>query len=266
MYAERPNKLFTGAEVQLEILISKQVRQENIFATKYNKWESVFRDCLFECLYYTDSTSFIMDGSIPKIGGNIEINILKKLCTKNQTINHYKARRTNYFVSYRNAGGRYYKIVLNFEPKFKVNSKLQSSSTYQKIYVDDEVTRDALCATMNSTLFFWHWGLYSDTWHMLNREIGSFPLELSDGLKSELAAKTQRLMHDYIQNSRSRTENRNKGKDKVEFTQFTARSSKYFIDEIDKLLAKHYGFTEEELDFIINYDIKYRMGKELERA
>jgi hypothetical protein len=23
------------------------------------------------------------------------------------------------------------------------------------------------------------------------------------------------------------------------------------------------GFTEEELDFIINYDIKYRMGKEL---
>ena len=32
------------------------------------------------------------------------------------------------------------------------------------------------------------------------------------------------------------------------------------IDEIDRLLAKHYGFTDEELDFIINYDIKYRMG------
>ncbi len=30
-----------------------------------------------------------------------------------------------------------------------------------------------------------------------------------------------------------------------------------------KVLAEHYGFTEEELDFIINYDIKYRMGKEL---
>jgi hypothetical protein len=32
------------------------------------------------------------------------------------------------------------------------------------------------------------------------------------------------------------------------------------INEIDKVLAKHYGFTEEELDYIINYDIKYRMG------
>jgi putative transposase len=30
------------------------------------------------------------------------------------------------------------------------------------------------------------------------------------------------------------------------------------IDEIDRILARHYGFTEKELDFIINYDIKYR--------
>jgi hypothetical protein len=28
-------------------------------------------------------------------------------------------------------------------------------------------------------------------------------------------------------------------------------------------LAQHYGFTDEELDFIINYDIKYGMGSEL---
>jgi len=41
------------------------------------------------------------------------------------------------------------------------------------------------------------------------------------------------------------------------------KKNKPIIDEIDKLLAKHYGFTEEELDFIINYDIKYRMGDEL---
>lgn len=37
-------------------------------------------------------------------------------------------------------------------------------------------------------------------------------------------------------------------------------SFRLFFDEIDKVLAQHYGFTEEELDFIINYDIKYRMG------
>ena len=27
------------------------------------------------------------------------------------------------------------------------------------------------------------------------------------------------------------------------------------------VLAVHYGFTAEELDFILNYDIKYRLGR-----
>ncbi len=33
---------------------------------------------------------------------------------------------------------------------------------------------------------------------------------------------------------------------------------------IDKIVsvAKHYGFTDEELDFIINYDQKYPLGQE----
>jgi hypothetical protein len=36
--------------------------------------------------------------------------------------------------------------------------------------------------------------------------------------------------------------------------------------KLDNELAEHYNFTEEELDFIINYDIKYRMGKEFEHT
>jgi hypothetical protein len=51
---------------------------------------------------------------------------------------------------------------------------------------------------------------------------------------------------------------------KITYQEFYPRKSKLIIDEIDKVLAKHYGFTKEELDFIINYDIKYRMGGELE--
>ena len=50
----------------------------------------------------------------------------------------------------------------------------------------------------------------------------------------------------------------------MEKQHFYIKLSKPIIDEIDKVLAEHYGFTEEELDFIINYDIKYRMGDELE--
>lgn len=56
-------------------------------------------------------------------------------------------------------------------------------------------------------------------------------------------------------------EQRNKGT--TETQSFKISKPKPIIDKIDKVLAKYYGFTEEELDFIINYDIKYRMGDEL---
>ena len=36
--------------------------------------------------------------------------------------------------------------------------------------------------------------------------------------------------------------------------------SKPTVDKIDRVLAERYGLTDEELDFIINYDVKYRMG------
>ena len=50
----------------------------------------------------------------------------------------------------------------------------------------------------------------------------------------------------------------------IEYAELAAGKSKPVIDEIDRVLALHYGFTDEELDFIINYDIKYRMGRDAE--
>jgi len=38
------------------------------------------------------------------------------------------------------------------------------------------------------------------------------------------------------------------------------RMSKDTIDEIDRVLARHCGFDADMSDFLINYDVKYRMG------
>ena len=47
---------------------------------------------------------------------------------------------------------------------------------------------------------------------------------------------------------------------RTETQSFKVSKSKPIIDEIDTALAPYYRFTAEELDFIINYDIKYRLG------
>lgn len=41
---------------------------------------------------------------------------------------------------------------------------------------------------------------------------------------------------------------------------FYFKKSKPVIDEVDLILGKHFGFSDDETDFVINYDIKYRMG------
>ena len=63
-------------------------------------------------------------------------------------------------------------------------------------------------------------------------------------------------MADYLANSFVRV------RQDCEFQEFRPSMSKPIIDEIDQVLARHYGFTDEEVDFIINYDIKYRMGRD----
>lgn len=71
------------------------------------------------------------------------------------------------------------------------------------------------------------------------------------------------LLDDLWSNADNRERQRADGTIQKE-TNFNMRKSKPIIDSIDTILAEHYGFSEEELDFIINYDIKYRMGRELE--
>ena len=69
-----------------------------------------------------------------------------------------------------------------------------------------------------------------------------------------------------IQNNSFRKETLYKNTGVVIYDEFYPKKSKQIINDIDKVLADHYEITDEELDFIINYDIKYRMGKELDNG
>jgi hypothetical protein len=50
----------------------------------------------------------------------------------------------------------------------------------------------------------------------------------------------------------------------AEVDQYNIPASKLLLDQLDLLSAKHYNLNEIELDYITKYDIKYRMGRELE--
>ena len=52
--------------------------------------------------------------------------------------------------------------------------------------------------------------------------------------------------------------------DEIRYAEFFAGKSKDILDQIDARLGHHYGFKDDELELIVNYDIKFRMGQEPE--
>ena len=123
-------------------------------------------------------------------------------------------------------------------------------------------------ALMNSSLFYMWFATYSDGFHLSHSIVKDFPVDKSLYTLKELSTLSILLEKDIsihaklsTRNTKSNEEKKKIG-DKIELEEYRMSHSKPIIDEIDCVLAQHYGFTDEELDFIINYDIKYRMGKQ----
>lgn len=144
---------------------------------------------------------------------------------------------------------------------FQIGNNTPTQSSHIKIVHTGSESKTAyIICLLNSTLFYWYNWQYSNCHDLSLYNIETFPF-IVKGKDLNMKGLCNRLMEDYKKNS---TVYKRISKGIItKFDSFYPAKSKPIIDEIDKVLAKHYGFTEEELDFIINYDIKYRMGDEL---
>lgn len=248
----RPARLFDGVEQRLTIFIVRaKSKKNNMYSTSILRWKTEFRNLLFNSIHYTLSFN---KGSIWRTSSDIELSIINKF-SKHTEISYYLCNDHEFGSSiyYRTAGIRYWIIFLNkgFGTESLSNKVAYfNSSDKAKFYM----------AALNSNLFWWYYALNFDMFNLKDYMIFSFRLnyefdseinKLSEILERNLDKNKQEL----IVNSATRGI--------VSSFVYKKKCSKCIIDKIDFLLAKHYGFTEEELDFIINYDIKYRMGDEL---
>ena len=155
--------------------------------------------------------------------------------------------------------------VLDFTPEIRSNDGcLRDPSELKTLTFDNKNDANVALLALNSSLFFWFFTIYSDCRNLNKREIEAFPIPF-DSLESKAIMQINNLSRSLMENLKETSEYRvmKFAHDTLTIQCIIPKKSKPIIDEIDRVLAKHYGFTEEELDFIINYDIKYRMGDEL---
>lgn len=259
-FAWRPAKLFDAVNRALTIFIANSTVKGNHYTSKYIKWISDCRDILFPTIHYCQYDISRNSFWMPKLDSKLEINILDKVLSQNENLSFYVSQ-TSSNVYYRTTGGLYWKVFTNYAPKFSLNGIEGKSSRETKFSVISNLNI-SFVALFSSNLFWWWYTITSNLRDLNPSDLMGFKFDnhaIKDIALLELGKK---YLNDLKKNS-TMLQRIQKGKGATETQSFKISLSKPIIDEIDKVLAKHYGFTEEELDFIINYDIKYRMGSEL---
>ncbi len=250
-FSWRPAKLFEGANLQLSILLQDLGgNNPSIWSTKYILWESETRPYLFSKVAFSVVNDARLAGSIPKLGCDIANSILYKLRSNKAEIGTKFTKNSANKVFYRR-GGLYWKVFVDFPT---------NSNEEKIISLHQNVNRYSIIASLSSSLWFWYLMSTSDCRHLGNRDINTFPFDpLSSKYHDILADLGKEYVSDITKNAQNKVRVY-KGKNAVECISFKVKESKAIIDKIDTILAAHFDFSDEELDYIINYDIKYRMG------
>jgi hypothetical protein len=261
-FNDRPSKLFDGLEhIRLCIIVYEKGGVPEEYTTSFNKWQASERGSLFHRLAFVEASTLRAGGILAKISSQVERRILETLGRERGSVAEYERRgRSRIFYTRKLS---HFVQILDFVPSIRDGSgRKREPSELKELVFEQESHRDVFLAILNSSLFFWLLTVYSDCRNLNRRDIGFARFDFSRAAKANIEALQLlaiRLMTDIKNNSREITMRYKKhGELRIQCT--FPRYSKSIIDEIDSVLAIHYGFSPSEADYIRNFDIKYRMA------
>lgn len=257
-YAIRPAKLFEGVEQRLTIVIAQGTHRADarIYSTKYNQWYADERPFLFHKLAYCDVTSLSSHGSFPKIGDALLLSVISKIHHKPAPVigELLVSDSTSLLFFHRTPG--YWIRIMDFEPYFKSPTHDRSIHHIRELRVRNKMEASLIGAVVSSSLYFAWFFAIGNCRNLTLDDVKLFPLgQVSATNLTKIARIFDALMADYQKNS---AVNR---RGTTEFQEFDWGASKHIVDQIDNAIGSLYALSEAELDYIVNYDIKIRLGR-----
>ncbi|MEZ4526739.1 MAG: Eco57I restriction-modification methylase domain-containing protein [Desulfobacterales bacterium] len=251
-YSNRPQKIFENADQRTAIVICHKNGRptQNLYTTKVNKrYEDLAADVIKHLQH--DGYPWVKYGRIPKVGSEIEIGILQKLFAIKTGLSDLFDEK-GLPVYYRIAGGRYYNIITNFS----------TNSTQEKFFLVKKNYQNLIGAVLSSNLYYWFSHIYSDNLHLKSYELEIFPVP-AEKFTAKQIKTIDRLYKDYLADLHKNSKVKKADYANTDsYREYYARHSKQLIDKIDLAVQKAYGLTDEEIRFIINYDLEFRTDNE----
>ena len=259
-FANRPSQLFDGAQKRLTIVLGRlsTTTATEIFTSRYFRWKREELDTLFRSRihYAPPHGNFeVFPASLEKLGSKLEVQAFRQLTTGGKRLALAVTRPGQSQVYYTRKFG-YFLAFLDFVPEITRNAtgeRVPPTELKQLGFASVE-SANAVVAVLSSSTFFWFWNILSDCRNLNRRDLLAFPFDpehIDPKFKRQVVDLGMRYLQELRKTSRIML------KSGLQIETFDYAACKRIVDDIDVLLAQHYGLTNDELDYIINYDIKY---------
>ena len=192
--------------------------------------------------------------TIPKIGDEIEIDILAKIYQKPRLVQ--ATCKESGLAVYFHSAPQYWIHAMNVR---KFNQSLKDSTEVKYVKLKNEKAFTIVLSLLNSSLFYWFFIKMSDCRHLNMREVENMPIDIDKFTPtdiSKLSKLTRKLTKNYKTNSVTKI---GKKDPTSRHEEIYPKHAKSIIDKIDDILARRFGFTQDEAIFIKEFDKEFRM-------
>ncbi len=264
-FDDRPSKLFDGMDhCRVCILLARTGASghESLTATtRYHKWYKQESRSLLDLLQYKLLVGSLPGAVVPKLRSGVDSRIYNKVLSQPTTLGSIiSAIPTKNRIYYKITGVGHWFTFTTSPPRFWRDGVEGPSTRESSVCFSNGLARNTAFCCLWSTLHYWLYQARTNCRDFNPSDLESMPIprSVAEGI-AKFQHIAQRITDQLERTSDVATATYNVG-GRVRYQRFNPKAAKPIIDEIDYVLAEHYGFTDEELDFIINYDIKYRMG------
>jgi len=256
-FPRRPESMFDGVEMPVAILLSISCPKKEFVTSRVGRIYTTERPHILETSALIKHKIRIDGYRVAKLNTNIEKRLYGKIASQKIRIGNLAVNQSKNIIYYQEAC-RYWLKACEGMPFFKRNGNSIAPPHGRFIYLASAEAASFLFSLLNSSLFYWYYSLFSDCEHVNDQLVKNIPIPQKWGLKPwpDLANCLSQSLKKHANRKLIRT----KQGHKIEYDEIKATFSKNIIDKIDCALADCYKFTQNETDFIMNYDIKYRMG------
>jgi hypothetical protein len=257
-FPRRPESVFEGVEMPTAVWlrIAGGGARDSLATSSVRRFYTAEREHAIDATRLWRHQTKYLGFRIPKLGSEIGESVLARLVSSN-TVEMLVARGSSHRVFYQEAC-RYWAKSSCFAPRFVRNGEAVDQPHGRTLTLSSEQAAGFVNCLLNSSLFYWYYSTLSDCEHINDGLVRGFPLPTSwsdtdwvalsamvdDALRQTAIAKTINTKQGHV----------------IEYDEINGKQAAAVFAQADAALAATFCLTALEADYVLNYDIKYRMG------